>query len=148
MSPLINAVGGSHPGGDLAPTRRLKVKAGEAIAAGKVCSWSTVADDGITVVISGANTVVAGVALEAIASGSYGYIQTRGLNEVFMTLATGDSTAGHYLYVGAAGEIVSTAMGSLTDADFVLSAVGLCLTVSSSSVQAAGTVVLFPFGGF
>lgn len=119
-----------------------KVKAGAAITKGHVVQWSATADDGITVLQGGANTIPAGIALEAAtAAGQYIYIQTGGLGLV-NGVTDGNAAAGQMLYAAASGAMNGVTMGSNTDSDYVTARVGLALADDSSTAQVAGTYIV------
>jgi hypothetical protein len=139
--PLINTIGGHN---DQAPIRKLKVKGGEDITAGQVVKWSATADDGITVLICGSGEVPCGVALEAIASGGYGYMQTRGIGLVALT--TGGSVAAGSACISAASGAVGV---DVIDASLVTPfMVALALADDSSTTLAAGDYIVCPLAGW
>jgi hypothetical protein len=124
------------------PSRKfLTVKAGEAITQGNVVTMSQTADDGITVLICGADDIPAGVATTTVASGAALRIQTRGLGTVAI-VSDGDTDAGHLLYSAASGEVDNSAIGSITDGDLAILAFGICLAADTGTALAANEYIV------
>jgi len=146
---------GGHTGGYPQKTYMFLVcgtEGSETITKGNVVEWATdtqagTANAGAACVQSDGDQPPIGIACNSAAAGEIVRVQTGGPSEVATAVASGESTAQHLLLGGAAGELVSVAAGSATAAQqgYVL---GLCLAASTSSVQAAGDILLFPRGAY
>jgi predicted RecA/RadA family phage recombinase len=110
------------------------------VSRGDVVYPASATGDEVTADISGGSRLgesPAGIALDDIDDGNYGYFQVSGLCLVPTTMRTGDATAGDpiYGYLSTNGTIDTGTVGT----DFVI---GTALANSSSSVLAAGALKL------
>lgn len=145
------------------------LRCGEAITKGNVVRWAVAGEGtaphsivaystdttfashkknaGVLIMQGDANKVAVGFAQETGAIGDIIKVQTRGLGEV--DIVTGGSMAvDTLLYMGASGATAESALGSITDGDYVLGIVGYGLDADSSTTGYANTYIVTSFGGW
>lgn len=120
----------------------LHCKAGAAVTKGDVVQWSATADDGITVLVAAANTIPVGIAQNTAVTGGTVKVQTRGQGIVAITSTGTTTAAGDYLYAAANADVTDVAVGSTSDADTALCAVGLATVTTGATALPLGTYIV------
>jgi hypothetical protein len=127
------------------PSRKfLTCKAGsDGVTKGSIVGWSTLADDGITVVTftETAGGLPVGVAVEAAAAGKDVKIQTKGLGIVDITTG-GSAAADTALIADDNGVTAEVAMGDAANTHEPEQLIGLALDANTSTTLAAGDYIL------
>lgn len=123
----------------------LHCKAGGTITKGDVVQWSATADDGVTVLVGGANCIPVGIAQNSATTGGTVKVQTRGQGAVAITSTGTTTAAGDYLYAAANADVTDIAIGSTADVDTVLGSVGFAtVTTGATALPAATYIVTAP----